>query len=142
MSETETDSIIREVQGIYNKIKEHSQRAEVDAFLNYYHNSTGFLSISSDGIISNYEEFKSACIDYYSRLKSQEITTITEKYYLVDEDIVIVGWMGKIIAEFRNGDKLQMKNYAITSIFKKIDDHWKVIHDHESAPPVKLIKKD
>jgi hypothetical protein len=60
---------------------------------------------------------------------------------VLNKTLVIVGWTGNIIATFKNGDTMKMNNYSITSVIKKIDEKWKVIHDHESAPPPEIIKK-
>jgi ketosteroid isomerase-like protein len=35
---------------------------------------------------------------------------------------------------------MKMNNYSITSIFRKIDNNWKIIHAHESALPPEIIK--
>ncbi len=36
---------------------------------------------------------------------------------------------------------MKMKNYAVTSIFGKLNNEWKVIHSHESALPPEIVKK-
>lgn len=141
MGEAENINIINEVKKVYDKIAEYSSKAQLDLFLNYYDDSPYFLSFSSDGKMSNYLEFKSLCSEYYNVLKEQRIITKQERFQVLDEDLVIVGWVGDIIATFKNGDTMIMNNYAITSIFKKIDGFWKIIHDHESSLPPEIIKK-
>jgi hypothetical protein len=63
-----------------------------------------------------------------------------EKFHVVDTNLVILGWTGDIIAQFKSGDTMKMSNYSVTSVFKKIDSKWKVIHSHESALPPEIIK--
>ena len=141
MTEAESDIIIKEVKGIYDKITEYSQKARVDSFLSCYYDHPSFLSFSSDGKMNNYEDFKQACHNYYSSLKEQTVTTIAERINVIDTNLVIVGWTGNITAAFKNGDIMEMENYSITSVFKKTDGIWKVIHGHESALPPKIIKQ-
>lgn len=142
MNETEVTGSINEVQLAYSKMTEHSKKAELDSFLSYYNDSPYFLSISADGKMSNFNEFKRLCTDYYSGLKEQSIVTLQENIQVLDESTVILAWTGNITANFKNGDIIKMNNYSITSVFKKIEGNWKVVHDHESALPPEIIRQN
>ena len=141
MTEEKTHNIEKNVKDIFDKLTEYSERAQLDLFLSCYDNSPTFLHFSSDGKMRNYEEFKKICTEYYNALKDQKIRTIQEKIHVIDTNIVVLGWTGNIVAHLKNGDTMKMKNYSITSVFKKIDNNWKVIHSHESALPPEIIKK-
>lgn len=140
MTEAGSENIVKDVKDTYDKITEYSKKAHLDSFLSYYDDSLDFLSISADGKMSNYEEFKRACIQYYSSLKEQAVITTWEKFRVLDKNLVIVSWTGNIIASFKNGDQAKMENYSITSLFKKVDGKWKIIYDHESSLPPEIIK--
>lgn len=140
MIKAETNDIVKSVREVFDKMTEHSERAEPDSFLSYYDNSADFLHVAGDGRMRNYEEFKKICTEYHNGLKEQKITTVAEKINVIDTGLVILAWMGNIVAQFRNGDVMKMDNYAITSVFKKIGDNWKVIHSHESSLPLEIIK--
>lgn len=142
MTEAESDYIVKDIKSIYEKITEYSEKSQVDSFLSYYNNSSTFLHFSSDGKMRNYEEFKKICTEYYNALKEQKITTIQKKIHVIDTHLAVVGWTGNIIALFKNGDTMRMNNYSVTSVFKKIDGKWKIIHSHESSLPPEIIKKD
>jgi ketosteroid isomerase-like protein len=131
MAGTQTDHIVKEVKGVYDKITAYSEGAELGSFLSCYDDSPTFLHISSDGQMRDHEGFKKIVSEYYNSLREQKITTLQEKLYLIDNDFVIV----------KNGDSMIMNNYSITSVFKKIENKWKVIHSHESALPPEIIKK-
>ena len=141
MTEAESENIADDVKNIYYKITEHSKKAHLDSFLSFYDDSPNFLSISADGKMSNYDEFKRACSQYYSSIKEQAIVTTREKFNVLDKNLVVVSWTGNIIASFKNGDVAKMINYSITSLFKKVDGEWKIIYDHESALPPEIIKE-
>ena len=89
----------------------------------------------------NYEEFKGVCNEYYSALGYQTLSTITEKFNALDNDLVITGWTGNIIAHFKNGDIMNMYNYSISNLYRKVNGHWKIIHSHESSLLPEIIKK-
>ena len=140
MTEAETHDIVKNVKGIFDKMTEYAEGAQLDLFLSCYDNSPAFLHFSSDGKMRNYEEFKIICAEYYNTLKEQKVKTIQEKIHVIDSNLVILGWTGNIVARFKSGDLMKMTNYSITSVFKKIDNKWKVIHSHESALPPEMIK--
>jgi hypothetical protein len=141
MTESEADHIAKDVKSIFDKMTEYSEGAQSDSFLSCYDNSPTFLHLSSDGKMRNYEAFKNICTEYYAALMEQKVMTIREKINVIDTNLVVLGWTGNIIAQFRNGDTMKMNNYSITNVFKKIDDNWKVIHSHESSLPPEIIKK-
>jgi ketosteroid isomerase-like protein len=141
MTEAENQDIAKRVKGIFDKLTEYSEKAQLDLFLSGYENSPDFLHISSDGKMRNYEELKKICTGYYSSLKEQKILTIQEKIRVIDTNLVILTWTGNIVAQFKSGDIMKMNNYSITSVFKKIDNKWKIIHSHESSLPPEIIKK-
>lgn len=142
MTKAEADSIANDIKDIYSRLTEYSEKAQLDSFLHCYDNSSLFVHVSSDGSMRNYEEFKNICSEYYTTLLQQKISTITEKINVVDTDLAVFAWKGNIIAGFKNGDTMKLNNYSISSVFKKIDGQWKIIHSHESGVPPEIIKKD
>jgi ketosteroid isomerase-like protein len=138
MIANESDNIIKEVKTVSGELAKHSEEAELDSFLDYYDNSPAFLHFSSDGKMRNYEEFKKVCSEYYTSLQQQKLFTVTEKFNVLDKDLVITGWTGNILAQFKNGDAMTLNNYSITNVFKKIDGKWKIIHSHESSQPPEI----
>ena len=142
MTANESDRIIKEVKTVLDELSKYSEEGQLNSFLSCYDNYPAFLHFSGDGKMRNYEEFKKICGEYYATLKQQTLSTITEKFNVIDTNLVIVGWTGNITAQFKNGDIMIMKNYSITNVFKKIDYKWKIIHSHESslAPEIQKSK--
>jgi hypothetical protein len=139
MAAAESDHLVKEVKSLFDKLTEYSEGAQLGPFISFYDNSQTFLHIGSDGKMRNYEEFKIICGEYYNSIKEQKIMTIHEKIHVIDTNLVVLGWTGNIVAQFKNGDTMKMNNYSITSLFKKIDNRWKIIHSHESALPPEII---
>ncbi len=142
MTKAESDHIIKEVKGVFDKMAKYSEEAQSDSFLSYYDNAPTFLHFSGDGKMRNYAAFKKICGEYYTSLKQQKLSTITEKFSVIDTNLVIAGWTGNIVAQFKNGDTMIMNNYSVTYVFNNIDGNWKIIHAHESALPPEIIKKE
>jgi len=140
MTETQIQDIVKDIKRVFDKMAEYSERAQSEIFLSYYDNSPTFLHFSGDGKMRNYDEFKKTCTEYYDALKKQKITTIQEKIHVLDKNLVVIGWTGNIVAEFKGGDIMKMNNYSITNVFKKVHNRWMVIHSHESSLPPEIIK--
>lgn len=137
----DTEQIMNDVKKTFDSLLHYSEEAQLELFLSGYDNSSAFMHFSSDGRMRNYGEFKTICGEYYDALSSQKILTIHERIHVIDTNLAVLGWTGNIVAQFKNGDVMKMENYAITSVFKKINDDWKIIHAHESAVPPEIIKK-
>lgn len=140
MTEVESNYILKEVKSVFDLMTKYSEEAQFEPFLRFYDNSPTFSHFSADGKMRNYEELKKACSEYYTALKQQKLSTISEKFNVIDRNLVIVAWTGNITAQFKNSDTMNMSNYSVTNVFKKIDGQWKIIHSHESSLPPEIIK--
>ncbi|HEV3222964.1 MAG TPA: nuclear transport factor 2 family protein [Puia sp.] len=138
MSFDETQ-ILNEVRLFARNLTHYSETAQLDLFIGCYADLPEFLAVSGDGIIRNYNEFKKIGKEYYGTLKEQKLTTVAEKFHILDDNTVLLCWSGNIDAYFKNGDNWKMQNYTVTYIFKKIDGSWKIIHSHESSLPPEII---
>lgn len=131
---------IVEVKKASAAITKFAGEAELNSLLQCYSDSHDFLAISIDGKCRNYNDFKKACTEYYQSLSGQKITTTNETYHAISICHVILTWTGDITAIFKNGDTMKMNDYTVTSIFRKTDNSWKVIHSQESSLPPEITK--
>jgi hypothetical protein len=136
----DTHRVLNELRPIIEEFIHYSETAQVDLFVRGYAETTDFLAVSADGIIRNYPELKKICKEYYESLREQKITTTHQIFHVLDEITVLLCWSGNIDAFFKNGDVMKMRNYTVTSLYKKMSGEWKVIHSHESSLPPQLIK--
>jgi hypothetical protein len=135
MTDLDTKEIIQEVKKASDAITHYAAKADLDSLLACYADIPDFLAISSDGTMRKFPEFKALCTSFYKAANGQELTTIQERFHVVDKNLVILTWTGNINALFKNGEVWSMKNYTVTTVFQKIDNKWKVIHAHESSLP-------
>ena len=119
MQNVDTNQVAKDVKTVLDGLTRYSEEAQLEFFLNGYDKSPSFAHFSSDGKMRNYEELKEICTEYYGALKGQKISTLAEKMNVIDEDLVIAGWTGNIVAQFKNGDSMIMNNYSITNVLKK-----------------------
>lgn len=136
----DNEQITNDVKKKSKAITHYAEETELELFLSCHDNSSTFLHFSSDGKMSNYEEFKKICTEYYSGVKGQKVTTIQQKIHVINKDIAVLGWTGNIIAQLKSGDIMKMNNYSVTSVFKMVDYDWKIIHMHESGLPPEIVK--
>jgi hypothetical protein len=134
------DRILNEVRLFADNLTQFSETAQLDSFLGCYADTPDFIAVGGDGIVRNYQDFKKICKDYYDLLKEQKLTTIREIFHILDNSTVLLCWSGNIDAFFKNGDFWKMQNYSVTSLYKKMNGQWKVIHSHESSLPPEVIK--
>jgi len=137
---SDSGTIINEVKKVADAITRYSSLAQPDFLLDCYSNLDGFRAFSGDGNVRNYEAFKKICTDYYNSVGKQEVTTIQQTFNVIDENLVIVSWVGNIDAFYKNGDLMKLSNYGVTFVFRKFNNEWKVIHSHESSLPPEIIK--
>jgi hypothetical protein len=140
MTKAESEQIAKDLKTVSDKMIQYSEKAQLDLFLNCYDDAPTFLHFSSDGKRRNHEEFKKICTEYYGELKEQKAVNRQEKIHVLDTDLAVLGWTGDIVAQFKNGEVMKMKDYSVTNLFKKFGNNWKVIHSHESALPPEIIK--
>jgi hypothetical protein len=134
------EQITNEVKQTFDTLIHYSEAAQLNLFLSCYDSASTFAHFSIDGSMRNYEEFRTICEEYYNAIKEQKLTTMQEKVQVIDANLAVLGWTGNIVAQFKNGDVMKMNNYGITSVFKKIDNKWTIVHTHESSLPPKIIK--
>src|SRR5258708_37888087 len=113
MQKVDTNQVAKDVKSESDNLTRHAEKADLDLFLNGYDHSPSFSHFSSEGKMRNYEELKNICTEYYTALKKQKISTLTEKINVVGENLAIIGWTGNIVAQLKNGDSITMNNYAI-----------------------------
>jgi len=136
----DTKQIITEVKKASDTITKYATEAELNSLLQCYSDSPDFLAISSDGKCRDFEDFRKVCTEYYQSLARQKVSTKKEIYYVLDNSHVILTWTGNITAYFKNGGSMKMKDYSVSSLFKKIGKNWKVIHSQESSLPPEISK--
>jgi ketosteroid isomerase-like protein len=127
------DTTKKEIREVVKLIFQNLEKMDVEALFQSYSDSSDFFT--TDGSMINLQAFKNHNAAWFNSLSALKVTTISESYRFLTDNIVICGWMGKFEMSLKSGEQLKINKFGITYIFRKIDNKWKVIHQHSSALP-------
>jgi ketosteroid isomerase-like protein len=127
------DTAKKEIGAVVKSINQNLEKMDVEALFQSYSDSSDFFT--TDGSMINLQVFKNHNAAWFNSLSYLKVTTISEYYRFLPGSTVICGWMGKFEMKLKSGEQLKINQFGITYIFRKIDNKWKVIHQHSSALP-------
>jgi hypothetical protein len=131
------ESIKKEISEVVKVIFKNLQGMNADALFLPYSDSPSFSFVTTDGSAVGLQEAKNHHVAWFSSLSSLKVTPSNENYVFLPNNIVICTWQGKFEMTMKTGMKVIINKFAITFIFSKTDNIWKVIYQHSSAlPPV------
>jgi len=85
-----------------------------------------------NGTTMTYSEFKAALEDIYTKMTSQEVNVIQEKFAILDSATVLYTANCTFLEHFKDGHSFTADPAVMLFIFKKIDGRWKWIYGVES----------
>jgi uncharacterized protein (TIGR02246 family) len=135
MTPQEQDAVKKEITQVIDQQIQAASKLDADALMQSYWNSPDFILLSSNGSMADYQQMKNGTAEMYKSLSALKFTTIRNEFRFLPGNIVICAWLGKCDATFKNDDRATFDSYAITFVFQKLDNHWKIIYSHESASP-------
>ena len=136
----EQENMKKEIREIAGKIFRNLEKMDAEALFQSYSNSSDFLFITTDGSMAGLQEAKNHHAAWFRSLSSLKVTTNKDNFRFLPGNIVIYSWLGKFEVTLGSGQQLKNDKYAITFIFSRTSDQWKVIHQHSSAMPPTQVK--
>jgi ketosteroid isomerase-like protein len=127
------DAAKKEVSAVVKLINQNLEKMDVEALFQSYSDSSDFFT--TDGSMINLQSFKNHNASWFNSLSTLKVTTFNEYYRFLPGNTVICSWTGKFEMTIKSGEQLKINKFGITYIFRKIDNNWKVIHQHASALP-------
>jgi len=127
------DTTKKEIREAVKLICQSLEKMDVEALFQSFSDSSDFFT--TDGSMINLQAFKNHNDAWFNSLSDLKVTTISEYYRFLPGNTVICGWTGKFEMTLKSGEQLKINKFGITYIFRKIDNKWKVIHQHSSALP-------
>ena len=131
----EQETAKKEIREIAGKIFLNLERMDAEALFQSYSDSPDFMFITTDGSMAGFQEAKNHHAAWFRSLYSLKVTTNKDNFKFLPGNIVIYGWMGKFEMTLGSGQQLKNDKFGITFIFNKVNNQWKVIHQHSSALP-------
>jgi uncharacterized protein (TIGR02246 family) len=135
MTPQEQDAVKKEITQVIDQQIQAASKLDADALMQSYWNSPDFILLSSNGSMADYQQMKNGTAEMYKSLSALKFTTIKDEFRFLPGNVVICSWLGKCEATFKTDDRATFDSYAITFVFQKLDNQWKIIHSHESASP-------
>lgn len=123
----------KEISAVVKLINQNLEKMDVEALFQSYSDSSDF--ITTDGSMANLQVFKNHNAAWFNSLAVLKVTTFSENYRFLPGNIVICSWTGKYEMTLKTGEQLKISKFGTTYIFRKIDNKWKVIHQHASSLP-------
>ena len=127
------DTAKKEIREVVKLINQNLEKMDVEALFQSYSDSSDFFT--TDGSMINLQVFKKHNAAWFNSLAALKVTTFSEYYRFLPGNTVISSWIGKFEMTLKSGEQLKNNKFGITYIFRKIDNKWKVIHQHASALP-------
>jgi ketosteroid isomerase-like protein len=127
------DTAKKEISAVVKLIIQNLEKMDVEALFQSYSDSSDFFT--TDGSMINLQVFKNHNAAWFNSLAALKVTTFNEYYRFLPGNTVICSWIGKFEMTLKSGEQLINNKFGITYIFRKIDNKWKVIHQHASALP-------
>ena len=139
MTPQEQDVAKKEINEVLNQQLESASKLDAEALMQSYSNSPDFILLTTTGSMADYQGTKIGTAEIYKSLTALKFTTIKNEFRFLPGNIVICAWLGTCDITFKTTERATIDSYAITFVFKKLDNHWKIIYSHESAsPPVEV----
>jgi uncharacterized protein (TIGR02246 family) len=135
MTPQEQDVAKKEINEVVSQLIQAASKLDAEALLQSYSNSPDFILLTTTGSMVDYEGTKNSTAEVYKSLTALTFTTIKNEFRFLTGNIVVCAWLGKCDATFKTGEQATIDSYAITFVFKKLDNRWKIIYSHESASP-------
>ena len=133
MTPQEQDVAKKEISEVLNQQLQSASKLDAEALLQSYSNSPDFILLTAVGSMVDYQGAKNGTAEMYKSLTSLKFTTIKNEFRFLPGNVVICAWLGKCDVTFKTEERAMIDSYAITFVFKKLDNSWKIIYSHESA---------
>ncbi len=140
MGPQDQETAKKEIGEIVNAIFQSLEKMDVEALFRSYSDSSGFILVTTEGFMANYQGAKYGHAEWFKSFSSMRVSTTREEFRFLPGNIVLCAWQGKFAMTLKTGERMQIDNFGITFVFCKIDKEWKVIYQHSSALPPSPLK--
>lgn len=132
----EQEAAKKELTEAVNAIVQGLEKMDAEVLFQSYSDSRDFILFTTDGSMADYQAAKNHHRMWFKSLSSLNVTTVSEEFRFLSGNAAVCAWRAKFEMTHRTGG-LSKIDFAITLIFNKIDNHWKVVYQQTSAlPPV------
>ncbi len=134
MTPQEQEAAKKELAGAVNAIVQGLEKMDAEVLFQSYSNSPDFVLFTTDGSVADFQAAKNHHVGWFKSLSSLKVTTVADQFRFLSGNIAVCSWRATFDMTTKTGAKPKM-DLAITLIFNKIDDHWKVVYQQTAALP-------
>jgi len=136
MTPQEQETAKKEIAGAVNVIFQNLEKMDAEALFQSYQNSPDFILFTTGGSMADYQAAKNHHVEWFKSLSSLKVTAVKDEIRLLPGNVAICAWLGKFEMTLKMGAQPKI-DFAITFVFNKTDNRWKVVYQQTSAlPPV------
>jgi hypothetical protein len=135
MTPQEQEVAKKEIRAVSDRIVQSLNTMDLEALLQPYWNSPEFVLVNTEGSMGDYQTTRNGTVEMFNLLASLKYTTVKDEFRFLPDNTVIYAWFGKSEFAFKTGQQARIDAYAITFVFRKVENTWKIIYAHESASP-------
>jgi len=133
MTPQEQEIAKKDLKEIMNFILRAEERLDIEAYFYPLLDSPDFIYIGPDGSRLNYRGYHKKLAEEAVSILNEKFTTTKEEFIFLPENHAIYLWLGKSEFTLKSGLLCKYDQHACTSVFKKIENQWKIFYIHESS---------
>ena len=139
MTETEKEIAKQEISSVNAAIIKSANELNVDATLKGY--SPDVKGVNPDGTSFDYASLASGYKQSFDGVKSLNFTKVKENFKFISKTFVLCTWTGTVEPELKSGQHLKNDPHTASLLYSKINNEWKIVYEHDSEAPAKVISK-
>ena len=134
MTPQEQEAAKKELAEAVNAIIKGLETMDAEVLFQSYSNSPDFILFTTDGTMADYQLAKSHNAGWFKSLSSLKVATVKEEFRFLPGNVVVCAWRATFAMTFKAGGEPKM-DFAITFVFKKSENRWKVVYQQTSVLP-------
>ena len=131
----------KEIQVVVQTIVHDLEDMNAEALSQSFSDAFDFRLFTVNGRIADYQEGMKEHARWFESLASLRVTPIKDEIRFLPGPVAICTWLAQFEVTPKSGQKLT-RDFGVTYVFVRVEDHWKVVYQHSSAfPPGQLAGK-
>jgi ketosteroid isomerase-like protein len=125
---------LKEISGTLDAIVQGLEKMDAEVLFQSYANSPNFILFMTDGSTVDYQSARKHHIEWFKSISSLKVTTVAKEFRIITGDVATCAWRTRFALGFKSGQEARI-DFAITLLFNRTDDHWKVVYQQTAALP-------
>lgn len=139
LTQSEKQQIEKEISDLSKAFFQQAEKLNIDSCWTFFENTNDFLAANSDGTSGDYNSLIKVNNDVFSQMKSFTSNLKKESIRILSKSQVLYTIFAYQTFTLKTGENMKLDNVALTMLFTKINNSWKITYLHESSlQPVKV----